>query len=71
MRSSPFSEGVPQVDVAVGDFAGTTPTFYYDGAAIAAHFPPRLGALRRLMPDRRLSPLRPAPGLGSCARDVL
>ena len=64
MRSSPFFDGVSQADVVTGDFAGRTPTFYYDGAATAAFFPARLGALRRLMPDPRIAPARLAPGLG-------
>jgi len=64
MRSSPFFEGVSQLDVAIGDLTGRTPTFYYDGAATAAFFPARLGALRRLMPDPRISPARLAPGVG-------
>jgi Acetoacetate decarboxylase (ADC) len=67
MRSSPFFEGVSQVDVAIGDFAGRSPTFYYDGSATAAFFAARLSALRRLMPDPRISPARIAPGLGVVA----
>ena len=44
------------------------PTFYYDGSGIGAVFPARLAALRRLMPDRRFTPARLAPGLGVCHR---
>jgi Acetoacetate decarboxylase (ADC) len=41
------------------------PIFYYDGAATGAFFPAKLGALRRLMPDPRISPARLAPGVGA------
>jgi hypothetical protein len=67
MRGSPFFEGVAQGDGVVGAFATREPTFYYDGCATAAFFAARLGALRRLMPDPRLSPARLAPGLGVVA----
>ena len=40
-------------------------TFYYDSSGIGAVFPARLAALRRLMPDRRFTPARLAPGLGA------
>ncbi len=67
MRGSPFFEGVTQGDVVVDPFATKEPTFYYDGCATAAFFAAKLGALRRLMPDPRLSPARLAPGLGVVA----
>jgi hypothetical protein len=64
MRSSPFFEGVPQIEVGLGDELVKLPIFYYDGTATGAFFPARLGALRRLMADPRISPARLAPGLG-------
>ncbi len=67
MRGSPFFEGVSQVDAAVGDESVKLPIFYYDGSATGAFFPARLGELRRLLPDPRLSPARLAPGVGVVA----
>jgi Acetoacetate decarboxylase (ADC) len=64
MRGSPFFEGVPQMDARLGDEVVKLPIFYYDGIATGAFFPAKLGALRRLLPDRRMSPARLAPGLG-------
>lgn len=67
MRESPFFEGVSQVEGPIGDGVGRLPVFYYDGAAMAAFFPARLAAVRRLMPDPRFCPARIAPGLGLVA----
>jgi hypothetical protein len=64
MRGSPFFEGVSQTEVSLGGQTLRIPVFYYDAVATAASFPARLGALRRLMPDPRISPARLAPGLG-------
>jgi hypothetical protein len=64
MRGSPFFEGVSQTEVSVAGQTVRMPVFYYDAAATIASFPARLGALRRLMPDPRISPARLAPGLG-------
>jgi Acetoacetate decarboxylase (ADC) len=66
MRGSPFFDGVAQSDVAIADQPGVPiPIFYYDGRSTSAVFLARLGGLRRLMPDRRFSPARVAPGLGA------
>jgi hypothetical protein len=67
MRGSAFFEGIPQMEAALGDEVLRLPIFYYDGRATSAVFPARLGALRRLMPDPRMSPARLAPGLGAVA----
>jgi hypothetical protein len=65
MRGSPFFEGVPQMEARLGEQVVKLPIFYYDGIATGAFFPAKLGALRRLMPDPRISPARLAPGLGA------
>lgn len=67
MRGSPFFEGVTQMDAILGDQDVKLPIFYYDGTAISAVFPARLGALRALMPDPRIRPARLAPGVGTVA----
>jgi acetoacetate decarboxylase len=67
MRRSPFFDGVAQAEAAIAGQVAKVPIFYYDGTAIGAVFPARLGALRRLMPDPRFSPARLAPGLGAVA----
>jgi hypothetical protein len=64
MRRSPFFEGVTQVEFSAGGHDVRLPIFYYDGRAISALFPARIGALRRLLPDRRFVPARLAPGVG-------
>lgn len=67
MRSSPFFEGIPQIELSLGEHEVKLPIFYYDGTATAAFFPARLRALRALMPDPRISPARLAPGVGVVA----
>ncbi len=67
MRRSPFFDGVAQSEVSIAGQPAKVPIFYYDGTATSAVFAARLGALRRLMPDRRFSPARLAPGLGAVA----
>ena len=64
MRGSPFFEGVPQTELSVEGQTVRLPVFIYDAVVMVASFPARLGALRRLMPDPRISPARLAPGLG-------
>lgn len=67
MRRSPFFDGVQQIEATLAGQAVRLPIFYFDGSAIGAVFPARLGALRRLMPDRRIVPARLAPGVGAIA----
>lgn len=67
MRGSPFFDGVRQSEVTIAGRPAKVPIFYYDGTAMQAVFPARLGALRRLMPDPRFCPARLAPGLGAVA----
>lgn len=67
MRGSPFFEGVAQIDATLQEHPVKLPIFYYDGTAISAAFPARLGALRGLMPDPRICPARLAPGVGVVA----
>lgn len=65
MRATTFFEGVRQADIDVQGDTVKLPIFYYDGEFMTGVFPARLGALRRLLPDRRLSPARLAPGIGA------
>ncbi len=67
MRRSSFFDGVAQIEAILEGEAVRLPIFYYDGAAIGAVFPARLGRLRALMPDPRLRPSRLAPGVGAVA----
>lgn len=67
MRRSPFFDGVEQMQATLAGQAVKLPIFYFDGSAIGAVFPARLGALRRLMPDPRIVPARLAPGVGAIA----
>lgn len=64
-RDSTFFDGVDQIDLELDGEACKVPIFYYDGTAQTAVFPARLGALRRMLPDRRFLPARLAPGLGA------
>lgn len=64
-RQSAFFEGVPQVEAKLAGQSARLPIFYYDGIAQTAVFPARLGAARRLLPDRRFVPARLAPGLAA------
>ena len=65
MRGSSFFDGVSQTEVLVRERPVRIPTFYYDGTGIAAVFPARLAARRRVMPDPRFTPARLAAGLGA------
>lgn len=67
MLSSPFFDDVRQAAVTIRGERAMIPAFYYDGTASTAVFPTRLSALRELMPDRRYSPARLAPGVGAIA----
>jgi hypothetical protein len=64
MRRSSFFEGISQAELSVAGHDVRLPIFYYDGRAVTALFPARLGALKRLMPTRRFVPARLAPGVG-------
>lgn len=64
MRGSPFFDGVAQAELRAAGHDVHLPIFYYDGRAVSAVFPARLGALRRMLPDRRFVPARLAPGVG-------
>ncbi|MBK5230455.1 MAG: acetoacetate decarboxylase family protein [Thermoleophilia bacterium] len=65
MRATTFFEGVRQADIDVQGDIVKLPIFYYDGESMTGIFPAKLGALRKFLPDRRLSPARLAPGVGA------
>lgn len=65
MRATSFFEGVKQAEGSFDGHGVKIPIFYYDGEATIGIFPAKLGALRKLLPDRRLSPARLAPGVGT------
>src|SRR3712207_3620768 len=65
-RSS-FFDGITRVDLAYDGHTGRLPLFFTDGTTMTALFAAKLGALRRLLPDRRLVPARLAPGVGLIA----
>jgi Acetoacetate decarboxylase (ADC) len=67
MRATTFFEGVRQADIDLHGDIVKLPIFYYDGESMTGIFPAKLGALRKLLPDRRLSPARLAPGVGAIA----
>lgn len=67
MRSNDFFEGVRQADIDIDGDVVKLPIFYRDGEAMTGVFPARLGVLRSMLPDRRLSPARLAPGIGAIA----
>lgn len=64
---SPFFEGIAQVELEYDGHSGRLPLFFTGGTSMTAMFPARLGALRRLLPDRRLAPARVAPSVGLVA----
>lgn len=65
MDASEFFGAVRQADIDLDGDLVKLPIFYYDGEAITGVFPARIGTLRRMLPDRRLSPARLAPGVGA------
>jgi hypothetical protein len=60
-----FFDGVSQAEIDLDGDLVKLPIFYRDGEAITGVFPARLGALRKVLPDRRLKPARVAPGVGA------
>lgn len=67
MRASTFFEGVHQTPADLDGAIFKVPLFYYDGEQMTGIFPARLSGLRRMLPDRRMSPARLAPGVGAIA----
>lgn len=67
MRTTTFFDGVRQAELDLDGDAVKLPIFYYDGEAMTGVYPARIGVLRKLLPDRRLSPARLAPGVGAIA----
>ncbi len=65
MRATSFFEGVRQADIDVQGDIVKLPIFYYDGESMTGIFPAKLSGLRKLLPDKRLSPARLAPGIGA------
>lgn len=65
MHPDEFFDAVSQAELALDGELVKLPIFYRDGEAITGVFPARIGALRKLLPDRRLKPARLAPGVGA------
>jgi hypothetical protein len=65
MYQSTFFEGVHQTPIDLNGDEFKVPLFYYDGEQITGVFPARLSALKKMLPDRRMSPARLAPGVGA------
>lgn len=65
MRASGFFEGIRQTKLVVSGYEFQIPAFYPDGEQMTGVFAARMSVLRKMMPDRRLSPARIAPGVGA------
>jgi hypothetical protein len=65
MRASTFFEGIHQTEAKIGDAEFKVPLFYYDGEQMTGVFPARMSALKKMLPDRRMTPARIAPGVGA------
>jgi hypothetical protein len=65
MHPSGFFEGIVQTDLQIDEHVFKVPALYRDGEQMTGIFPARLGKLRKLMPDPRISPARLAPGVGA------
>lgn len=48
----------------IGGFEFQVPAFYPDGEQMTGVFPARMSKLRKMLPDRRMSPARLFPGVG-------
>ena len=64
MRDSAYFDGVGQHEIVLDAGPCRLPAFGYDFGWIAADFPARYRALRKLLPDPRFVPARLAPGVG-------
>lgn len=49
----------------LGDAEFKVPAFYYDGEQMTGVFPARMSGLKKMLPDRRMTPARLAPGVGA------
>lgn len=67
MRETTFFEGVHQTPIDLHGSTFKVPLFYYDGEQMTGIFPARMSRLRKMLPDRRMSPARVAPGVGAIA----
>lgn len=65
MRASTFFEGIHQTEAKIGDAEFQVPLFYHDGEQITGVFAARMSALKKMLPDRRMTPARLAPGVGA------
>lgn len=65
MHSSGFFEGIKQTTMWIGEHEMKAPLHYRDGEQMTGIFPAKLGKLRKLLPDPRISPARLAPGVGA------
>lgn len=63
--SNDFLSTVQQFDLKVEEFEFKIPLFYRDFRDILAVYPARLSEIRKLMPDKRLSPAQLVPGIGA------
>ncbi len=69
--SDDFFSTVQQIDLKVEEFEFKAPVFYYDFRDMLAVFPARLSEIRKLMPDKRLSPAQLVPGIGAVMMGAL
>ena len=56
--------GIKQVDMVIGGHKLKLPLFYRDLSSFSALYPARISAIRKLLPERRLHPVRLLPGVG-------
>jgi Acetoacetate decarboxylase (ADC) len=60
-----FFSGIQQIDIRAEEFEFKGPVFYRDFRDMLAVYPARLSEVRKLMPDKRLSPAQLVPGVGA------
>jgi Acetoacetate decarboxylase (ADC) len=63
--SDDFFSGIQQIDMKAEEFEFRAPVFYRDFRDMLAVYPARLSEIRKLMPDKRLSPAQLVPGIGA------
>ena len=63
--SDDFFSGIQQIDIKAEEFEFKVPLFYRNMRSMLAVYPAHLSEIRRLMPDRRLSPAQLVPGIGA------
>jgi len=69
--SDDFFSGIQQIDFKAEEYDFKGPLLYRDFRDLIAVYPARLSEIRKLVPDKRLSPVQVVPGVGAVILSAL